>query len=228
MRPDTTRRTSRLVRAFPAGRCQAPARNPVQARHRQRPQRRQDRPSRRSESQPRLVLAKHRAAAFACRSDDREEQLPTSISRQRCRTSPGTIWASIGSRASRCWRFCRRTAFQRDGLERMTDIDRLERRISQIRPGRKGAHLSARRAAEATQFDEDYEIATLDFEPFLHGGAADKGALRKGVRRRARGDRFRGPRRPRRRSCALRRNRRGNRSILFRSTPLAREDALPG
>ena len=28
------------------------------------------------------------------------------------------------------------------------------------------------------QFDEDFEIATLDFEPFLRGDAGDKARLR--------------------------------------------------
>ncbi len=55
----------------------------------------------------------------------------------------------------------------------MTDIDALNRDFTQVRPGREGAHLSARRA-RSDEFDEDYEIATLDFEPFLDGDAADK------------------------------------------------------
>ncbi len=35
--------------------------------------------------------------------------LPMSIWQRRCRTSPATIWASIGSRALPCWRLCRNT-----------------------------------------------------------------------------------------------------------------------
>ena len=58
---------------------------------------------------------------------------------------------------------------------------------------------------ESDAFDEDYEIATLDFAPFLHGDARREGALRRGVRGGAAGDRLRGPDRPRRRYRALRR-----------------------
>ena len=49
----------------------APAGDPVHAGDRQRPQRRQDRPSRRAEPQPRLVLAEHRAVAAGRRARDR-------------------------------------------------------------------------------------------------------------------------------------------------------------
>ena len=54
-----------LVRAIPAAGRVARARDPVHPGDRQRPQRRQDRPSRRPQPQPRLVLARARAAAAA-------------------------------------------------------------------------------------------------------------------------------------------------------------------
>ena len=46
------------------------------------------------------------------------------------------------------------------------------------------AHTYRLAEHESDAFDDDYEIATLDFAPFLHGNDAGEGALRGGVRRR--------------------------------------------
>jgi len=55
----------------------------------------------------------------------------------------------------------------------MTDIDALNRQFEKYDQVRK-AH-TYRLAEHATdEFDEEYRIATLDFEPFLRGDAADK------------------------------------------------------
>ena len=43
----------------------------------------------------------------------REHRAKRRTSPPRCRTSPATIWASIGSRASRCWRCCPASARNR-------------------------------------------------------------------------------------------------------------------
>ena len=80
------------------------------ARNSQRPQRRQDRASRWTESQPRLV---HEAASvrYRRRSARRRScaKRRSATSRQRFRTSRATTWASIGSRPMRCWHLGRRT-----------------------------------------------------------------------------------------------------------------------
>ena len=71
-----------LVRRVPAGVAEARAGDPVQAGHRQRPQRRQDRASRRPEPQPRLVLARACAAAAPSRARDRAKRRPSASRRQ--------------------------------------------------------------------------------------------------------------------------------------------------
>ena len=95
----------RLVRRLPARSRRRRAAQPVHARLRLRPLRRQDRPSRRPQPQPRLVLARprRRARPGPCRARPRAP--PTRISTPACRTSPATIWASTGWRPSPCWRW---------------------------------------------------------------------------------------------------------------------------
>jgi isopenicillin N synthase-like dioxygenase len=55
----------------------------------------------------------------------------------------------------------------------MTDVRALNRQFERYDQVRK-SHTYRLAESEADQFDDDYEIATLDFEPFLRGGAADK------------------------------------------------------
>ncbi|HZC37609.1 MAG TPA: 2OG-Fe(II) oxygenase family protein [Sphingomicrobium sp.] len=55
----------------------------------------------------------------------------------------------------------------------MTDIDALNRDFSKYDQVEK-SHTYRLAEHESDEFDDDYEIATLDFEPFLHGDAADK------------------------------------------------------
>src|SRR3954454_1095154 len=87
----------------------------------------------------------------------------------RSRTSRVIIWESIGSRASPCWSYCARRINRRT----MAEIDSLNRDFTKYD---QVAKSHTYRLAEHTtdEFDEEYEIATLDFEPFLHGDAGDK------------------------------------------------------
>ncbi|HSR00927.1 MAG TPA: 2-oxoglutarate and iron-dependent oxygenase domain-containing protein [Sphingomicrobium sp.] len=55
----------------------------------------------------------------------------------------------------------------------MTKLDAINRDFDRYDQVRK-AHTYRLAENEADEFDEDYEIATLDFEPFLHGDAGDK------------------------------------------------------
>src|SRR5437764_235515 len=55
----------------------------------------------------------------------------------------------------------------------MTEIDALNRDFAKYDQVEK-AHTYHLAEHESDEFDEDYEIATLDFEPFLRGDAADK------------------------------------------------------
>src|SRR3954451_17814875 len=55
----------------------------------------------------------------------------------------------------------------------MTDIDALNRDFAKYDQVEK-AHTYGLAEHESDEFDEEYEIATLDFEPFLRGDAADK------------------------------------------------------
>ena len=108
--PDLARSgLSRLVRRFPARSRRPHSAEPVHARLRLGPDGRQDRPSRRGQPQPRLVLARARrgAGAGACRAGAGDCRW--SISTPACPTSPAIIWASIGWRPSRCWRWKRET-----------------------------------------------------------------------------------------------------------------------
>jgi isopenicillin N synthase-like dioxygenase len=55
----------------------------------------------------------------------------------------------------------------------MADTQALNREFAKYDQVRK-AHTYRLAEGEGDEFDEDYEIAVLDFEPFLQGGAADK------------------------------------------------------
>jgi isopenicillin N synthase-like dioxygenase len=55
----------------------------------------------------------------------------------------------------------------------MVDTEALNRDFEKYDQVRK-AHTYRLAEGEGDEFDEDYEIAVLDFEPFLQGGAADK------------------------------------------------------
>jgi len=55
----------------------------------------------------------------------------------------------------------------------MTDMQGINRDFEKYDQVRKG-HTYRLAESEADRFDDDYEIATLDFGPFLHGGVADK------------------------------------------------------
>jgi isopenicillin N synthase-like dioxygenase len=55
----------------------------------------------------------------------------------------------------------------------MTEVDALNRDFAKYDQVEK-AHTYRLAEHESDQFDQDYEIATLDFEPFLRGDAADK------------------------------------------------------
>jgi isopenicillin N synthase-like dioxygenase len=55
----------------------------------------------------------------------------------------------------------------------MTDVQALNREFQRYDQVRKG-HTYRLAESDADEFDEDYQIATLDFEPFLHGGEQDK------------------------------------------------------
>ena len=55
----------------------------------------------------------------------------------------------------------------------MTKLDAINRDFDRYDQVRK-AHTYRLAENEADEFDDDYEIATLDFEPFLHGDAGDK------------------------------------------------------
>src|SRR5438445_9798555 len=56
----------------------------------------------------------------------------------------------------------------------MTDVDALNCDFIKYDQVAK-THTYRLAEHEADAFDEDYEIATLDFAPFLHGGERDKG-----------------------------------------------------
>ena len=100
-------RISRLVRSFPSASRGRPASRAVRARDGHRSQRRQDRPSRRPQSQPRLVLALARLGfAEAGRAPgDHGQARPTLTSKRACPMSPATTWASTGSLPLPCWRW---------------------------------------------------------------------------------------------------------------------------
>ena len=66
-----------------------------------RPHRRQDRPSRRAQPQPRVVLERYRRRARHARSLRR--RWPSATSPPACRISAGTTWDRTGSAASPCW-----------------------------------------------------------------------------------------------------------------------------
>ena len=55
----------------------------------------------------------------------------------------------------------------------MTDVDALNRDFAKYDQVEK-AHTYRLAEHESDEFDAEYEIATLDFEPFLRGDAADK------------------------------------------------------
>src|SRR3954471_22901381 len=55
----------------------------------------------------------------------------------------------------------------------MTDTQALNRQFEKYDQVRK-AHTYRLAESESDEFDEDYQIATLDFEPFLRGNASDK------------------------------------------------------
>ena len=55
----------------------------------------------------------------------------------------------------------------------MADVDSISRDFRKYDQVTK-THTYRLAEHETDEFDEDYEIATLDFEPFLHGGAPDK------------------------------------------------------
>jgi isopenicillin N synthase-like dioxygenase len=55
----------------------------------------------------------------------------------------------------------------------VTDVQALNRKFDRYDQVRK-AHTYRLAESAADEFDEDYEIATLDFDPFLHGGEKDK------------------------------------------------------
>jgi len=56
----------------------------------------------------------------------------------------------------------------------MADVDSVNQQFSRFEQVRK-AHTYRLAEHPSDEFDDDYEIATLDFAPFLHGGDADKG-----------------------------------------------------
>ena len=84
----------------------------------------------------------------------------------------------------------------------MADIDSINRDFTKYD---QVAKVHTYRLAEhpSDEFDEDYEIATLDFEPFLRGDASDKARFAKAFVAALRGDWLRRSGRPRRRSCTL-------------------------
>ena len=55
----------------------------------------------------------------------------------------------------------------------MTDLRAINRDFEKYDQVRKG-HTYRLAESDADEFDDDYQIATLDFEPFLRGGDADK------------------------------------------------------
>src|SRR5690348_3019485 len=55
----------------------------------------------------------------------------------------------------------------------MADVDSLNQQFSRFDQVRK-SHTYRLAESESDEFDEDYEIATLDFGQFLHGDEADK------------------------------------------------------
>ena len=55
----------------------------------------------------------------------------------------------------------------------MADVDSLNQQFSRFDQVRK-SHTYRLAESESDEFDEDYEIATLDFGPFLHGDESDK------------------------------------------------------
>jgi isopenicillin N synthase-like dioxygenase len=55
----------------------------------------------------------------------------------------------------------------------MADVDSVNQQFRRFEQVRK-AHTYRLAEHPSDEFDEDYEIATLDFAPFLHGGEADK------------------------------------------------------
>src|SRR5437764_15052301 len=55
----------------------------------------------------------------------------------------------------------------------MTDVDALNRDFAKYDQVEK-AHTYRLAEHESDAFDDEYEIATLDFEPFLRGDAPDK------------------------------------------------------
>src|SRR5206468_6864694 len=56
----------------------------------------------------------------------------------------------------------------------MTDVDALNRDFAKYDQVEK-AHTYRLAEHESDEFDDEYQIATLDFEPFLRGDAADRG-----------------------------------------------------
>jgi len=60
----------------------------------------------------------------------------------------------------------------------MADVDSLNQQFSRFDQVRK-SHTYRLAENESDEFDEDYEIATLDFRPFLHGDEADKARFSK-------------------------------------------------
>jgi isopenicillin N synthase-like dioxygenase len=55
----------------------------------------------------------------------------------------------------------------------MADVDSVNQQFSRFDQVRK-SHTYRLAESDSDEFDEDYEIATLDFEPFLRGGRAEK------------------------------------------------------
>jgi isopenicillin N synthase-like dioxygenase len=64
----------------------------------------------------------------------------------------------------------------------MNDLNAINRDFEKYDQVRK-AHTYRLAENDSDEFDEEYEIATLDFEPFLRGGAADKTRFAEGFAR---------------------------------------------
>ena len=87
----------------------------------------------------------------------------------------------------------------------MTDLQALNREFAKYDQVRK-AHTYRLAEGEGDAFDDDYEIATLDLGRYpARRRAPTRPRFAARIRRGARGDRLRGPRRPRRRYGAVRR-----------------------
>ena len=132
----------------------------VHACDRQRPQRREDRPSRRhsTSAAPGAGAASRRCFRRAQRAVA-DSDAAASILQRRCRTFRAIIWASTGSRASpcsRCWRKGRDMADTQALSAEFRKYDQVEK-----------AHTYRLAEHASDQFDDDYEIATLDIAPFL-------------------------------------------------------------